>query len=60
MTLKGRTKKRAENIPLAANILTINHLLVSCVFSHQVWFNILQRVGLQGLSSQPEDISFDD
>ena len=39
---------------------TINHLLVSCVFSRQVWFNILQRVGLQDLSPQPEDISFDD
>jgi hypothetical protein len=39
---------------------TINHLLVSCAFSRQVWFNILQWVGLQGLSPQPEDISFDD
>jgi hypothetical protein len=39
---------------------TINHLLVSCVFSRRVWFNILQRVGLQGLSPQPKDIFLDD
>jgi hypothetical protein len=26
---------------------TLNHLLVSCVFTREVWFNILRSVGLQ-------------
>jgi hypothetical protein len=39
---------------------TINHLLLSCVFSHQVWFIILQSVGLQALAPQIGDLSFDD
>jgi len=38
---------------------TIDHLLVSCVFSRQVWYNILHKVGLQGLSPQPGNNSFD-
>jgi hypothetical protein len=28
----------------------INHLLLSCVFAQEFWFNILRRVGLQHLS----------
>jgi len=38
---------------------TIEHLLISCVFSRQVWYNILHKVGLQDLSPQPDDNSFD-
>ena len=29
---------------------TTEHLLISCVFSRQVWYNILHKVGLQDLS----------
>jgi hypothetical protein len=39
---------------------TINHLLLTCVFSRQAWFFILQRVGLQSLAPQLGDLSFDD
>ncbi|KAF8666413.1 hypothetical protein HU200_053520 [Digitaria exilis] len=38
---------------------TLDHLLISCVFSRQVWFNILQRLGLQAVAPQPEDHSFE-
>ena len=38
---------------------TIEHLLISCVFSRQVWYNILHKVGLQDLSPQPDNNSFD-
>lgn len=36
---------------------TIDHLLVSCVFTREVWFHILQRFGLQPLSPHPDNIS---
>ena len=39
---------------------TINHLLLQCVFSRQVWFSILQGLGLQALAPQLEDKSLDD
>ena len=38
---------------------TINHLLVSCVFSRQFWFCLFQRFGLHQLCPQPTDSSFD-
>ena len=38
----------------------MNHLLVSCVFSREVWFNILKTVGLQHLSPSLDSSSFDD
>jgi hypothetical protein len=40
----------------------INHLLVACVFSRQVWFLVLQQFGLQALTLQPQmgDHSFED
>jgi len=38
---------------------TIDHLLVCCVFTRQVWFRLLQSVGLQTLAPQPDDTSFD-
>jgi len=39
---------------------TIHHLLTSCVFAHQVWFSLLQKVSLQDLTTQPDDLPFDD
>jgi hypothetical protein len=38
---------------------TLNHLLVSCVFSWKVWFNILRCVGLQHLVPSHENSSFE-
>jgi hypothetical protein len=38
---------------------TLNHLLVSCVFSWKVWFNILRCVGLQNLAPSHENSSFE-
>ena len=38
---------------------TNDHLLVSCVFSWQVWFAILQGIGLQALAPQAVDLSFE-
>ena len=39
---------------------TIDHLLVSCVFTRQIWFSFLQKVGLQTLAAQIKDPSFED
>ena len=39
---------------------TINHLLLSCVFSRQIWFSVMQRLGMQVLTPQPDDHSFED
>jgi hypothetical protein len=39
---------------------TINHLLVECVFSRQLWFILLQQMGLAALAPQPVASSFDD
>lgn len=39
---------------------TINHLLLSCVFARQTWFEILQGLGLQELAPQSEDPSFEE
>jgi hypothetical protein len=36
----------------------IDHLLLSCVFTRQFWFSFLQRVNLQELAPQLENISF--
>jgi hypothetical protein len=38
----------------------IDHLLVSCVFSRQVWYYMLRQVGLHSLAPQPIDLVFDD
>jgi hypothetical protein len=37
---------------------TINHQLVSCVFSQQFWFHLLHQVGLQVLCPQHADTNF--
>ena len=39
--------------------MTINHLLVSCVFARQFWYLLLRQVGLHSFSPQPSDTSFD-
>jgi hypothetical protein len=39
---------------------TLNHLLVSCVFSREVWFQIMKSVGLQHLAPSHENSSFED
>jgi hypothetical protein len=39
---------------------TIDHLLISCAFSRQLWFSFLGRVNLQGVSPQPREVSFFD
>ena len=36
---------------------TINHLLVTCVFTKEVWFLVLHAFGLQQLASNPNIIS---
>lgn len=38
---------------------TINHLLVSCVFTRQAWFTLLQQVGLSSVAPQSSEVSFD-
>ena len=38
---------------------TINHLLVSCVFSRQSWFELLHKFGLQTLAPQRVEPSFE-
>jgi hypothetical protein len=37
---------------------TVQHILMSCVFSRQVWAVILQKLGLVSLSPQPSDTHF--
>jgi hypothetical protein len=37
---------------------TIDHIMLSCVFSRQFWFNWLQQVHLQMLAPQPDVPSF--
>jgi hypothetical protein len=39
---------------------TINHLLLECVFAREFWFNLLRRAGLQALTPQSDDKSFED
>jgi hypothetical protein len=39
---------------------TLNHLLVSCVFSWEVWFQIMKSVGLQHLAPSHVNSSFED
>ncbi|KAF8695940.1 hypothetical protein HU200_036816 [Digitaria exilis] len=36
---------------------TISHILLTCVFSRVIWFNILQSVGLQLLSPTPNQLA---
>jgi hypothetical protein len=38
----------------------INHLLVSCVFSRQFWFHLLQQLGLAGLCPSPSEDNLDE
>jgi hypothetical protein len=36
----------------------INHLLVSRVFTRQIWFDLLREVGLQQFMPLPTQVSF--
>ncbi|GJN27928.1 hypothetical protein PR202_gb15994 [Eleusine coracana subsp. coracana] len=38
----------------------IQHILVSCVFSRQIWFSLLDRVGFSVLAPQLDDTSFEE
>jgi hypothetical protein len=59
--LNRRGLPHPERCPLCDQMdETIYHLLVSCVFTRQVWFRLLQSVGLQILAPQPDETSFDD
>jgi hypothetical protein len=60
-----RLARKGLNHPAACPLCdqteeTIDHLLISCVFSRQVWFAILQGIGLQALAPQAVDLSFED
>jgi hypothetical protein len=39
---------------------SINHFLVSCTFAREFWFQFFSQVGLQPLSPQVSDSSFDE
>jgi hypothetical protein len=53
------TADRPEKCPLSDQMEeTMNHLLVTCVFSRQFWFNLLRQVQLQDLTPQPDSNSF--
>uniref|UniRef100_K3Y117 Reverse transcriptase zinc-binding domain-containing protein n=1 Tax=Setaria italica TaxID=4555 RepID=K3Y117_SETIT len=59
--LTRRGLPHPERCPLCDQVdETIDHLLVSCVFTQQVWFRLLQSVGLHILAPQPDETSFDD
>jgi hypothetical protein len=59
--LARRNLPHPELCPLCdQEVETINHLLVSCVFTREFWFLLLQRVGLGVLAPQPSDPSFQD
>ena len=60
-----RLARKGLNHPAACPLCgqageTIDHLPVSCVFSRQVWFAVLQGLGLQTLAPQVVDLSFED
>jgi len=38
---------------------TINHLLVDCVFAWDFWYSLLQKIGMQSLSPQQGEASFE-
>ena len=38
----------------------INHLLCACPFSREFWFLLLQKLSLQALTPQIDDVYFDD
>jgi len=59
--LAKRGLKHPPKCPLCDQVgETIDHLLVSCVFSRQFWFCILQHFGLQAAAPQLDDHYFID
>jgi hypothetical protein len=58
--LARRNPLRPDQCPLCdQEDETIHHLLTTCVFAHQFWFNLLQRFGLPGISPEQSKTSFD-
>jgi hypothetical protein len=39
---------------------TMDHLLVSCVFTRQFWYLLLRQVSLHSLAPQPTELIFDE
>lgn len=59
--LTRRGLPHPERCPLCDQMdETIDYWLVSCISIRQVWFTLLQSVGLQILAPQPGETSFDD
>lgn len=59
--LTRRGLPHPERCPLCDQVgETIDDPLVSCVFTRQVWFRLLQSVCLHILAPQPAETSFDD
>jgi hypothetical protein len=57
--LAQRGLDHSEKCPLCdQDEETINHLLVSCVFAKQFWFEFLRHANLQGLAPQSGIVSF--
>jgi hypothetical protein len=48
--LAKRGLAHPDHCPLCDQEETINHLLLSCVFSRQVWFYVQEKFGLQALA----------
>jgi hypothetical protein len=48
--LAKRGLAHTEHCPLCDQEETINHLLLSCVFSRQIRFYVLEKFGLQALA----------
>jgi hypothetical protein len=38
----------------------MDHLIVSCVFTRQFWYQVLRQVSLHSLAPQPMELIFDD
>jgi hypothetical protein len=58
--LATRGLAHPEHCPLCDQEETIDHLLLSCVFSRQIWFYVLEKFSLQALAPQPDEHSFEE
>ena len=57
--LEKRGLDHSERCPLCDQEReTIDHLLVTCVFSRECWFLLLRQFGLHVLAPQPSNINF--
>lgn len=58
-TLARRGLDHQESCPLCdQQEETVQHILVSCVFARDIWFQVLSKVGLQFLSPGTADVVF--